>query len=159
MSKAQCGTCHFVPQFNGIKPPYISSEFEVLGVPGDTAFHKLSADNGRFGINPAGEMMNAFRTGTIRNTSFTKPYMHNGVFNTLEEVIDFYDAGGGTGKKLHVANQTLASDSLKLTKGEKAKVITFIRSLNENIIFETPPTALPASSNKAINSRKIGGEY
>ncbi|MEO6488780.1 MAG: cytochrome-c peroxidase, partial [Ferruginibacter sp.] len=33
MGKAKCGTCHFIPQFNGVKPPYISSEFEVLGVP------------------------------------------------------------------------------------------------------------------------------
>ena len=159
MSKAQCGTCHFVPHFNGIKPPYISSEFEVLGVPADTGFIKLSADKGRFDVNPAAEMMNAFRTGTIRNSSYTKPYMHNGVFKSLEEVIDFYDAGGGAGKKLPVANQTLASDSLKLTRNEKANLITFIQSLNENIIFETPPAALPASTNKVINNRKVGGEY
>ena len=33
MSKAQCGTCHFAPQFNGIMPPYISNEFEVIAVP------------------------------------------------------------------------------------------------------------------------------
>src|SRR5436189_3096235 len=33
MGKAQCGTCHFPPLFNGVKPPYVSSEFEVLGVP------------------------------------------------------------------------------------------------------------------------------
>lgn len=159
MSKAQCGTCHFVPQFNGIKPPYISSEFEVLGVPADTGFKKLSPDKGRFDVNPAAEMMNAFRTGTVRNTTFTKPYMHNGVFSTLEEVIDFYDTGGGIGKKLPVANQTLASDSLKLSPVEKANLIAFIHSLNENVIFETAPATLPSSTNKALNSRKVGGEY
>src|SRR5690606_5468906 len=75
MSKAQCGTCHFVPQFNGIKPPYISSEFEVLGVPADTGFTNLSPDRGRYSVHPASEMMNAFRTGTVRNAPFTKPYM------------------------------------------------------------------------------------
>lgn len=159
MGKAQCGTCHFVPHFNGIKPPYISSEFEVLGVPGDTAYQKLSADRGRYEVNPAPEMMNAFRTGTVRNTPFTKPYMHNGVFETLEEVIDLYDAGGGAGKKLTVNNQTLATDSLKLSKDEKANLIAFIHSLNENIIFEAAPAALPASSNKTLNNRKVGGEY
>src|SRR5215218_4716066 len=53
MSKAQCATCHFVPQFNGVKPPYIGSEFEVLGVPADTGYKKLSADRGRYIINPA----------------------------------------------------------------------------------------------------------
>ena len=159
MSKAQCGTCHFVPQFNGIKPPYISSEFEVLGVPADTGFTNLSPDRGRYSVHPASEMMNAFRTGTVRNAPFTKPYMHNGVFNTLEEVIDFYDMGGGVGKKLSVPNQTLASDSLKLTVEEKANLIAFIHSLNENVIFEAPPSGLPSSSNKSLNGRKVGGEY
>lgn len=159
MSKAQCGTCHFVPHFNGIKPPYIGSEFEVIGVPGDKDYTELSNDKGRYDVHPAPEMMNAFRTGTIRNTPFTKPYMHNGVFNTLEEVIDLYDAGGGTGKKLAVKNQTLPADSLRLTPKEKADLVAFIHSLNENIIFEAPPAALPASGNKALNARKVGGEY
>lgn len=159
MSKAQCGTCHFVPHFNGIKPPYIGSEFEVLGVPADTAFTKLSDDKGRYNVNPADETLHAFRTTTIRNSQFTKPYMHNGVFTTLEQVIDFYDGGGGAGRKLNVPNQTLSSDSLKLSQTEKKQLIAFMHSLNENIIFETPPPSLPASSDKAINVRKVGGEY
>ena len=159
MGKAQCATCHFVPQFNGVKPPYIGSEFEVLGVPADTGFKNLSLDKGRYSMNPVGEMMNAFRTGSIRNAAYTKPYMHNGVFNTLEQVIDFYDAGGGVGKGLKVDNQTLSSDSLRLTPSEKTKLIDFIRSLNENISFEPPPLKLPVSKNKALNNRKVGGEY
>ena len=159
MSKSQCATCHFVPHFNGIKPPYVGSEFEVLGVPEDSLYSRLSVDKGRFGINPAPEMTDAFRTPTIRNSQFTKPYMHNGVFQTLEQVIDLYDSGGGTGKKLNVANQTLSSDSLKLTRDEKDLLITFIHSLNEKIIFETPPVSLPVSSDKSLNSRKTGGEY
>jgi len=159
MSKAQCATCHFVPLFNGVKPPYIGSEFEVIGVPEDSMYHKLSPDKGRYLINPAKETMNAFRTGSVRNAGFTKPYMHNGVFQTLEQVIDFYDAGGGIGKKLAVDNQTLAADSLKLTPLEKKELIAFIRSLDENIIFETPPVLLPKSNNKELNKRKVGGEY
>ncbi|HLG38666.1 MAG TPA: cytochrome c peroxidase [Chitinophagaceae bacterium] len=159
MSKAQCATCHFVPVFNGVKPPFIGSEFEVIGVPDDSGYHQLSDDKGRFGVNPAKETINAFRTGTVRNTAFTKPYMHNGVFQTLEQVIDLYDAGGGTGKKLTVNNQTLSPDSLKLTASEKKDLIAFIHSLNENIIFEQPPPALPSSSNKELNRRKVGGEY
>ncbi len=159
MSKAQCGTCHFVPQFNGVKPPYVGSEFEVLGVPQDTTFTGLSPDKGRYEINPANETFDAFRTGTIRNAQFTKPYMHNGVFKTLEQVIDFYDAGGGVGKGLKVPNQTLSSDSLKLSEREKKDLLAFIFSLNENIIFENPPAALPLSKNPELNARKVGGEY
>jgi cytochrome c peroxidase len=159
MSKAQCATCHFVPMFNGVKPPYIGSEFEVIGVPADSAYHQLSPDKGRHTINPASETMNAFRTGTIRNAAFTKPYMHNGVFRTLGQVIDLYDAGGGAGKKLPVINQTLSSDSLRLSDTEKKELIAFIHSLNENIIFEMPPPALPKSGNKELNNRRVGGEY
>jgi len=159
MSKAQCGTCHFLPLFNGVKPPYIGSEFEVIGVPEDSLYNKLSEDKGRYNVNPAAETLHAFRTGTIRNAAFTKPYMHNGVFQTLDQVIELYDAGGGAGKKLAVNNQTLSPDSLKLSKEEKAELITFIQSLNEKIIFEQPPSKLPSSTNKELNKRKVGGEY
>ncbi len=159
MSKAQCATCHFAPQFNGIKPPYISSEFEVLGVPQDTTYKSLSNDKGRYLVNPAPETMNAFRTGTLRNADHTKPYMHNGVFINLHQVIDFYDAGGGVGKGIKVPNQTLSSDSLHLTSLEKNDLLVFISSLNEKIEFDDPPRSLPASSNKKLNKRKVGGEY
>ncbi|HEY0898313.1 MAG TPA: cytochrome c peroxidase [Sphingobacteriaceae bacterium] len=159
MGKAECGTCHFVPHFNGVKPPYIGSEFEVLGVPADKQFKMISKDEGRHGNHAAPETKNAFRTGTIRNTPFTKPYMHNGVFSTLEEVIDFYDQGGGAGRGLHVSNQTLSSDSLKLTEHEKKALITFIHSLNERVSIPPPPGSLPRSSIKSWNNRKIGGEY
>jgi cytochrome c peroxidase len=159
MGKAQCGTCHFVPQFNGVKPPYVGSEFEVLGVPADTAFSKLSADKGRYAVNPAPETMNAFRTGTVRNASHTAPYMHNGVFKTLEEVVEFYNNGGGAGRGLQVDNQTLSSDSLKLTAVEKRNLIAFMRSLDEQIIFEQAPAKLPVAKNKKLNSRVVGGTY
>jgi cytochrome c peroxidase len=159
MSKAQCATCHFVPQFNGVKPPFVGSEFEVLGVPADTSFKQLSPDKGRYEVNPAVETMNAFRTGSLRNAEHTAPYMHNGVFRTMKEVIDFYDAGGGAGKGLTVPNQTLSSDSLHLTQTEKENLIQFLQTLNEKILFEAPPEKLPLSKNKNLNSRKVGGEY
>ena len=99
MTRAKCGTCHFVPNFNGVKPPFIGSEFEILGTPEDTTFAAISPDKGRWLINKAPETLHAFRTGSIRNAQYTKPYMHNGVFKTLDEVIDFYDVGGGLGKE------------------------------------------------------------
>lgn len=159
MGKARCGTCHYVPQFNGVPPPYVSSEFEIIGVPADVKYTALSTDRGRYMINPADETMNAFRVNTVRNADYTKPYMHNGVFNTLDEVIDFYNAGGGAGNKLTVINQTLSSDSLRLTTQEKKELISFIHSLDEKVIFEAPPASLPGSGNKALNNRKVGGSY
>jgi cytochrome c peroxidase len=159
MGKAQCATCHFVPQFNGVKPPFVGSEFEVLGVPADTSCKQLSPDKGRYEVNPAVETMNAFRTGSLRNTEHTGPYMHNGVFKTMNEVIDFYDVGGGVGKGLPINNQTLSSDSLHLSKIEKENIIQFLQSLNENVVFEAPPQKLPLSRIKNLNARKVGGEY
>lgn len=159
MSKAQCATCHFVPNFNGVKPPYVGSEFEVLGVPNDNSYASLSPDLGRYKINPAVETKNAFRTGSIRNATFTKPYMHNGSLKDLDALIDFYDGGGGAGRGLQVENQTLSSDSLHLSTSEKADLKAFINSLNENITFEAPPLQLPASKHKHLNSRKVGGIY
>ncbi len=159
MSKGKCATCHFVPQFNGVPPPYVGSEFEVIGTPADTGFTRPSEDKGRYMVNPAFETNGAFRTGTVRNAAHTKPYMHNGIFTTLDQLIDFYDAGGGAGRRLNVSNQTLPADSLRLTPVEKKELIAFIHSLSEKIIFEEPPTALPRSTNEALNKRKVGGEY
>ncbi len=159
MSKAQCATCHFAPQFNGVKPPYVSSEFEVLGVPADKNYKELSKDRGRYEINQAKETLNAFRTGTIRNAMKTMPYMHNGVFTTMEEVIEFYNGGGGLGRGLNVPNQTLSSDSIHLNTEEKRLLIKFIESLTEEIIFEEVPDKLSASRIKNLNKRKVNGEY
>jgi cytochrome c peroxidase len=159
MGKALCGTCHYVPQFNGVKPPYISSEFEVIGAPADSAYSALSNDSGRFRINPAFETMHAFRTGTIRNAEYTKPYMHNGSFYSLDQVLEFYNNGGGVGRKFKLDNQTLPTDAIHLTSEEKKQLLAFIHSLNEKIIFEPTPEKLPESSDKALNARKVGGEY
>jgi cytochrome c peroxidase len=131
----------------------------VLGVPEDTNFVDMGKDMGRYNINQAAETRNAFRTGSIRNAAHTKPYMHNGVFSSLWQVIDFYDAGGGAGRKMDVPNQTLSADSLHLLEDEKKDLLLFIASLNEQIQFEAPPASLPASTDKALSKRKVGGIY
>jgi cytochrome c peroxidase len=77
----------------------------------------------------------------------------------LDEVIDFYDGGGGAGRGLKVDNQTLSSDSLHLSKQEKLDLITFIASLTEQIPIEKAPEKLPKSSNKVLNKRRVGGMY
>lgn len=159
MGKAQCATCHFVPQFNGVKPPYIGSEFEVLGTPADKEYSALSSDSGRYRIHPAPETLHAFRTGSLRNIARTAPYMHNGVFRTLEEVIDFYDFGGGAGHGLSVPNQTLSADSLHLSSAEKLDLKAFLISLNEDLVIEKAPKSLPATRDPRFAKRVVGGVY
>lgn len=58
------------------------------------------------------------------------PYMHNGVFRTMEQVIDFYNKSGGVGAGLKVQNQTLDPAPLNLNQKEKTKLIAFIKILN-----------------------------
>ena len=57
--------------------------------------------------------------------------MHNGVYETLEEVMDFYNKGGGIGLGLDVPNQTLPESPLELTDEEMSDVITFMKALSD----------------------------
>lgn len=134
MGKGKCGTCHFAPIFNGTVPPhYIETETEVLGVPAtpDTLHPVLDGDPGRYNRYLDNLYLHSFKTPTVRNIELTAPYMHNGVFKTLEEVVDFYDRGGGVGMGLDVPNQTLPADRLNLTAAEKKDLIAFMRSLTD----------------------------
>jgi cytochrome c peroxidase len=74
----------------------------------------------------------AFKTPTLRNIALTAPYMHNGIFETLEEVVDFYDRGGGVGRGLKLDHQTLPETPLQLTEMEKKQLILFLKTLTDN---------------------------
>lgn len=134
VGKAKCATCHFIPLFNGTVPPrFSSSEQEVLGIPEDVTITKLDNDLGRQLYNrELKQLKNSFKTVTVRNVDKTAPYMHNGVFNTLEEVVNFYNKGGGLGFGLKVPNQTLPADALHLTKMEEAALVAFMKTLNDD---------------------------
>ena len=136
MGKAQCGTCHFAPLFNGLLPPlYNISEFEVLGTPktDDLTRLEFDTDSGRYNVFPIQFYIGAFRTPTLRNIAKTAPYMHNGAFQTLDKVMEFYNKGGGNGLGLNLVSQTLPSDSLKLTDKEIKDIISFLNSLTDTL--------------------------
>jgi cytochrome c peroxidase len=77
----------------------------------------------------------------------------------MEEVISFYDAGGGIGKGLLLPNQSLSSDSLHLSENEKNALLAFMKSLNEEIKPEKAPASLPESTLPELKNRKVGGHY
>lgn len=130
--KAKCASCHFIPLFNGVVPPaFAKTESEVLGVPSTADGKNRDADSGRYRIISVAPYQHAFKTTTVRNTAATAPYMHNGVYKTLEEVIDFYDKGGGIGLGMKVDNQTLSDEPLNLTPKEKQLLIAFIHTLTD----------------------------
>lgn len=136
MGKAQCGTCHFAPVFNGLLPPlYTVTELEVLGVPknGNLTQPEWDDDEGRYGVFKIKFYKGAFKTPTVRNSSATAPYMHNGSFRTMEEVITFYNKGGGTGIGLATPTQTLSARPLNLSPAEIKDLSDFITSLKDEI--------------------------
>ncbi|MGF7079337.1 cytochrome c peroxidase [Mucilaginibacter sp. UYCu711] len=131
MGKARCATCHYLPLFNGSLPPrYMQMDAEVIGVPKTKAGKAIDPDEGLYGISPFAFNHHSFKVTAVRNAARTAPYMHNGVYKSLEEVIDFYNKGGGAGIGLNVPNQTLATGKLNLTAAEKKQLIAFIKSLD-----------------------------
>ena len=74
-----------------------------------------------------------FKTPTIRNVSATTPYMHNGIYNTLEQVVEFYNLGGGSGLGFDLEHQTLPFDELNLTTEEQNALVAFMKTLTETI--------------------------
>jgi cytochrome c peroxidase len=85
---------------------------------------------GRYNQMKINAFKHAFKISTVRNAARTAPYMHNGVFKTLQQVMDFYNKGGGNGLGFKLDNQTLASDKLNLTEKESGEVIAFIKALD-----------------------------
>jgi len=162
MGKAKCGTCHFMPLFNGSVPPmYTETESEVLGVPArsDTANALADSDEGKINVSKKDVQKNMFKTPTVRNAALTAPYMHNGVYATLEEVIDFYNRGGGAGIGIELENQTLPPDPLKLSSDEKKQIISFIDALTDTTDLGLRPSRLPKVGDSMLDKRKIGGVY
>ncbi len=134
MGKARCSTCHYMPLFNGTLPPrYVQMDAEVIGVPLFKTSKLIDPDKGRYNIVHEPFILHAFKTPSVRNAARTAPYMHNGVFSTLEEVIDFYNKGGGIGIGIKISNQTLPAESLHLTAIENKQLVAFIKALNSKI--------------------------
>ncbi len=133
MGKAGCGTCHFAPLFSGNTPPlYQSSDIEVVGTPlSPTSPAVLDPDSGRARIDHLPAHLNGFKTPTVRNAVLTAPFMHNGAFASLDQVIAFYDRGGGMGAGARIADQTLSPDPLHLTAADRRALVAFLGTLTD----------------------------
>jgi cytochrome c peroxidase len=167
MGKAACGTCHFAPSFNGLVPPfYEESESEVLGVPSTPGSENLviDPDLGRLeSSRPQDEAYFyafSFKTPTVRNAALTAPYMHNGVYETMEEVIDFYNKGGGLGMGIDIPHQTLPDAPLNLNEGEVKDLIAFMEALTDTTGMTNIQLELPKFEGMSeLNKRMSGGYY
>jgi cytochrome c peroxidase len=148
--KARCLLCHHGPNFT-------DGQFHHLGVPDAPllahplvqaalrfdakrmrlpGYEQVTEDLGRYLVTKDEKDRGAFRTPTLRQVAQREPYMHNGVFQTLEEVLDFYDAGGGA-----VSGKSPLIQPLGLTAQEKRDLLAFLQALTGELPTVTPPAA------------------
>ncbi len=96
--------------------------------------YRIDADYGRELITKSAADRFKFKTPSLREILDTAPYMHNGAFLTLEDVIDFYDRGGGD-----LPNKSPLLKPLHLTDSEKSALIAFLESLSGDPIKIAAP--------------------
>ncbi len=147
MGKGKCGDCHYgvnlsddkfyalhVPENPGQQndPRIAVTRRFVAKVYHYEDYRTLNEDPGRYLITKDKKDWKAFRTPTLREIAKTAPYMHNGIFATLDDIITFFDEGGGKG------NTVLKP--LHLTDKEKKYLKTF---LEEGLAGETPAFEYP----------------
>lgn len=163
LGKARCATCHFFPIYNGFVPPhYEKTESEIIGVPyrRRTQHARIDSDPGKFMTYQKDIHRYAFKTPTVRNVALTAPYMHNGIYQTLDQVIDFYNRGGGRGIGIQLDGQTLSAKPLDLTIPEQKALVAFLKSLTDTTGLTSRPRQLPIiDGNHGLTQRKIGGRY
>jgi cytochrome c peroxidase len=134
-----CLNCHNGPMFSDFTA-------HVLGVPDNPKLPQSDA-----GVNNT----YAFRTASLRNLNATGPYMHNGVFTSLPEVINFYQrisggggrrAGRGTAPNLQVSRDQIDPLVLRLNMRGRGQrdLMAFLRALNDPSFDKTIPERVPS---------------
>lgn len=118
--KANCTACH--QGFN-----FVDDGFHNLGLKGNQ-------DAGRFAKVPVNVLKGAFKTPTLRDVALTAPYMHNGMYATLEEVVEHYNRGGDVKENLDPNMKPL-----NLTAQEVSDVVAFLRALTGDPVEVTVP--------------------
>jgi len=110
-NQSRCNACHAGPLFS-------DNQFHNIGLRPQTE------DTGRFQVTGNGNNLGEFRTPSLRNVELRGPYMHNGHFATLEEVVEFYNRGGDFNAPN--INRNLIRP-LNLSPGQKSDLLAFLR--------------------------------
>lgn len=127
-NKAACDSCHI--GFN-----FTDGSFVNIGI----GMNQTSPDLGRFMVSKREEDKGAFKTPTLREVANTAPYMHDGSFKKLEEVVEHYNKGG---IKNPFLDQRLKP--LNLTDEDKRDLVAFLKTLSgEGWQHAKAPAELP----------------
>ena len=139
--RSRCFECHNLPTF-------ANPEFKVVGVPPEDG---EEPDRGRGEITGAA-YDHAFKVPTLRNVALTAPYMHNGIFETLEEVIDFYSDGGGRGHGFDLPPIDDKIRGFQLSWEERADLVSFLHALTDESSLPEVPDAVPSGLSVVAHS-------
>lgn len=120
MNKGKCFDCHFSPDLTG-------DEFRNIGLYNNSP---PTQDPGRFEITHDSSDIGKFKTPSLRNVALTAPYMHNGMFKSLAQVIDYYNEPAKFVQNAHNTD-TLLQKPLQLTTQEKADLEAFLLTLTD----------------------------
>ncbi len=131
-NKGDCFHCHGDP----VNPLWTDNDFHNNGL--DATF----TDNGLGDVTGNSADNGKFRTPTIRNLVFTAPYMHDGRFNTIEEVIEHYSTGLQNSPTIDPLMKKVGSGGANLNPTEKADIKAFLLTLTDSS-FVTNPSFLP----------------
>ena len=120
---AECAHCHSIPMFT-------TNEYLNNGLDEATDLQDF-ADLGRGAVTGNPIDNGKFRVPTLRNIAFTAPYMHDGRFNTLEEVLEHYNSGGKDSP-----NKDVLIYRLGLSTKQKKDIIAFLHMLTDTTFLE-----------------------
>lgn len=138
-TKAKCALCHLstpTPYASTNKILFTDYSYDNIGLPKNPLQKNLPVDSGaaKFERNNPSEV-GRFKTPSLRNIEKTAPYMHSGIFNTLEEVLEFYNERDINPKFAHpeVASTINKTDlgNLKLAKQDISDIIAFLKTLTD----------------------------
>jgi cytochrome c peroxidase len=138
--KGNCAACHpSTPSEDGTPPLFTDFTYDNLGVPrnprgGISAQGAGAADLGLGGVLGVPAENGKFRVPTLRNVALTAPYMHNGVFESLEEVVRYYSTRDTQPWPAAEYPETVNREelgSLGLTEEEQGAIVAFLRTLTD----------------------------
>lgn len=101
--------------------------------------------NDRFAITGNPSDIGAYKAPTLRNLVFTAPYMRDGSFKTIDEVIDFYSSGLVWSPSISPLMHHVATGGVQLTPPQKVDLKAFLLTLTDSTIVTNPNFAKPAN--------------
>ncbi len=143
MSMADCLHCHTVDS----DPMGTTFGFSNNGLD-DIQDAANYADKGRGGVTGKKEDNGKFRIPSLRNIALTAPYMHDGRFRTLKEVLDFYSEGVHTSTNIDAKMGSAHKRGVHLTEDEKYFIISFLSTLTDSVFIKEPAFGNPFTKNR-----------